>query len=410
MSGRSVWPTWLVTRLLVLGLLLGFESRVAHDVLYFARSLRHIHVVGLSSTMPEYPLPAVGVVAVPWLFAKLLGSALLFRPVMVACGVGVDALYTAVLLRSTGPGRRPAVLLWLAAVPALGGLTYVRFDLIAGVLVGFAMLVAATHPRRAALCVAIATSIKLWPALLIPTVWLRVASRWRYLVVVGFVGLLAVGSTVALAGWSRLVSPMVYQSHRGLQVESVAATPVMVARVVRPAGWRVFYSQFKAYEISGRGVAWLERVTDIATLVLVVGLCLLWIRAWRRSRGVDPDFLVWLCLGAVSGFMAVGKVLSPQYFLWLLPATAAALTIWRSDPRALRRWSVVVVVAAALTHVLFPWLYHDLLHGGDLLGLAVTLLAVRNLLVLWLFVEAARQAVRCLEAFEDELAALSRTS
>jgi hypothetical protein len=40
----------------------------------------------------------------------------------------------------------------------------------------------------------------------------------------------------------------------------------------------------------------------------------------------------------------------------------------------------------------------------------VTLLGVRNLLVLWLFVEAARQAVRCLEASEDELAALSRTS
>ena len=27
---------------------------------------------------------------------------------------------------------------------------------------------------------------------------------------------------------------------------------------------------------------------------------------------VDQDALVWLCLGAVSGFMAVGKVLIPQ--------------------------------------------------------------------------------------------------
>ena len=76
-----------------------------------------------------------------------------------------------------------------------------------------------------------------------------------------------------------------------------------------------------------------------------------------------------------------------------MPCAAGALSSWRRRPSP--------------TSCL-PWLYRDLLHGGDLLGLAVTLLAVRNALVLWLFVEAARQVVRCLEASEDEHATLSR--
>jgi len=401
-----VWLLWLITRLGVLAFLFGPESRVVGDVVYFTHSMRDIPIVGLATTMREYPLPAVGAVALPWIAAAFLGSPILFGPLIVLLGLGIDGCFTALLTHSSGPGRRFALVVWLAAVPALGGLTYARFDLIPGVLVGCVVLLAGTRPRMAAACLAVATSIKLWPALLIPTVGLRTPGKLPYLLTTAFIGVVAAGETVAVAGWGRLVSPLVYQSQRGLQIESVAATPLMAARLLDQNGWTVFYSKFKAYEISGPAVPVIERMTDVASLALVLGLGLLWILAARRPGPLSPAATVWMCLAAVSGFMAVGKVLSPQYFLWLMPAAAAALTATRND-RSLQRWSLTVVAASALTHAVYPWLYRDLVLGEGFSLLAVLLLVVRNVMVMWLFIEASRQALRELKHRGDDLGPVS---
>lgn len=371
------------------------------DVIYFTHSMQDVSIVGLATTMREYPLPAVGAVALPWIMAALLGSPTFFGPLVVLLGLGIDGFFTALLTHSSGPGRRFALAVWLAAVPALGGLTYARFDLIPGVLVGCVVLLAGTRPRLTAACLAVATSIKLWPALLIPTVGLRATGKWRYYLTIGVIGAVAAGSTLGMAGWGRVVSPLVYQSQRGLQIESVAATPVMAARLVKPVAWSVFYSKFKAFEISGPAVPVIEHIAGVASFALVVALCLLWFRAGRRPGTLSSEATVWMCLAAVSGFMAVGKVLSPQYFLWLMPAAAAALTATRND-RRLQRWSLVVVAASALTHAVYPWLYRDVVLGEGFSFLAVLLLVVRNAMVVWLFVEASRQALRELRRTGDD--------
>jgi len=395
-----VWLTWLITRLVVLCLLFGPESPVVSDVIYFTHSMQDVSNVGLAMTMREYPLPAVGTVALPWIMAIFLGSSTLFGPLVVLLGLGIDGLFTAVLTRTSGPGRRFALGVWLAAVPALGGLTYARFDLIPGVLVGCVVLLAGTRPRLTGVCLAVATSIKLWPALLVPTVGLRVSGKRRYYLAIGVIGTVVAGGTLGLAGWGRVVSPLVYQSDRGLQIESVAATPVMAARLVNPAAWSVFYSKFKAFEISGPAVAVIEHIADVASLALVVALCFMWLRAGRGPGQLSSAATVWMCLAAVSGFMAVGKVLSPQYFLWLIPAAAAALTATRND-RRLQRWGLTVVAASVLTHAVYPWLYLDLVLGEGLSLIAVLLLVVRNAMVVWLFVEASRQALRELKHMGD---------
>src|SRR5689334_18631351 len=139
---RFVWLTWLITRLGVLCLLFGPESRVVGDVIYFTHSMQDVSIVGLAMTMREYPLPAVGAVALPWIMAIFLGAPTFFGPLVVLLGLGIDGLFTAVLTSTSGPGRRFALVVWLAAVPALGGLTYARFDLIPGVLVGCVVLLA----------------------------------------------------------------------------------------------------------------------------------------------------------------------------------------------------------------------------------------------------------------------------
>ena len=115
----------------------------------------------------EYPPPAVAVLALPWLLAKVVAVAGAYGVLlMVAAGL-TDLAFTLMLARARR-GLLP-VLVWLLGVPLLGSTAYARFDLLPGVLCGAAVLLAgARHPRTAAAVVAVATGVKLWPALVIP--------------------------------------------------------------------------------------------------------------------------------------------------------------------------------------------------------------------------------------------------
>ena len=174
-SGATLALVWVLTRVMALTLIFEPEQRVLGDVGYFAVSLRHLGEVGLDRTMPEYPLPAVAMVALPWLLSVLLHAVWSYGLLFVIGLLAVDAAFTALLHRGSLPQRRSAVAAWLVALPALGGYDYVRFDLIPGVLVGVVVLVAVGRPRLAALLLAVATCIKLWPVLLVPPVLARSA-------------------------------------------------------------------------------------------------------------------------------------------------------------------------------------------------------------------------------------------
>ena len=160
---------------------------------------------------------------------------------------------------------------WLLFVFLIGALSYLRFDMLPAVLAGGALLAArrtalgdrrpdragrghqavagAAHPRRSC-----------------PTGRDRKPAGLAFLGV--GVGLALI--SLLIGGWSRLFSPLTWQSDRGLQIESIWATPLMVARAIRPAGWTVDNSKYQAYEIVGPGVpAWLV-VSNVATVLGLV--------------------------------------------------------------------------------------------------------------------------------------------
>jgi hypothetical protein len=344
----------------------------------------------LAHTLVEYPLPAVGLVSVPWLLGG--GSADVYPLMFLLSALAVDAAFTVVLVRRPGRGTRDAVLLWLATAPLLGGLILMRFDLLAGVLVAVAILVAVERPRLASVMVALATAIKLWPVILLPSFVAATRRRRDAFVPFAVVGVVLAGAGVLLAGWDRLVSPLTYQQDRGLQIESLAAAPAMLGWLTHPHRWHVHYSAFKAYEVTGPGVAMLIGLTTLLSVALLTLLLALWWRALRRPVPVSPQALLWLCLASVTGFLVSSKVFSPQYLLWLLPVAAAGLTF--TSGRAIRIWSVVLLVAAAMSHVVYPVLYDGLRLHESLSYVAVPLLLLRNLLVLALLVFAVREAWR----------------
>lgn len=392
MTGAQVALGWVATRFITLVLLVTYEGSrgVVGDVNYFAKSLSTLSENGVAHTLLEYPVPAVGLVAVPWLLT--LGSNSLYPVVVIAGALLVDAAFTAFLTTRPGPGSRDGVLLWLVAAPLLGGLMLMRFDLVAGVLVAVALLVIGPRPRLASTAVGIATAIKLWPVILLPS--FVAAARRRRDVVVPFVvlGVVVALASLLLAGWDRLVSPLAYQADRGLQVESLAAAPAMVGWLADPVRWDVGYSRFKAFEVTGPGVPALLMTTTLLSVALLGLLLMLWWRAFRRHAPVTPEALLWLCLASVTGFLASAKVFSPQYLLWLLPLAAAGLTLVPSAP--VRRWSVGLLIVTAMSHVIYPVVYQGLVEHGGLSAVAVPLLVVRDVSVVVLLVLAAREAWR----------------
>jgi hypothetical protein len=399
---------WLATRGLLVWLLLGPQEWVTGDVSYFDASLAALGVSGLSGTLVEYPLPAVGVLALPWAVAQVVeqvaGVAGAYG-VLLMVAAGLTDLAFTVLLARTGRGVLP-VLAWLLAVPLLGATAYARFDLLPGVLCGVAVLLVARHPRSAAACVAVATGIKLWPALVVPPLLAVARPRRAATLVLAGTGLALAGVSVVLGGWARLVSPLTYQTDRGLQVESVLATPAMLAWWHDPARWVVAYAPSKSYEVSGPMVSVLLGVSTMLSVWLVVGLATAWWRLWQLRDRVTGRTALWLALAAVLGFMVAGKVLSPQYLLWLLPAAAAGLAV--ADSRLLRAWTAGLLLAAGLTQVVFPAYYGEITLRGDRVWLAVGALALRNLVVLVLLGVAAVAAYRGLRADAQRGIALER--
>lgn len=382
---------WLVTRGLVVWLFFDRHSWVTGDLAYFADSLGAVSEIGLAQTLVEYPLPGVLVIALPWLLVELAGAPQAYAETVLVLSMLADAAFLAMLLRFGGGRRVPAVV-WVLGVPLVGATAYARFDLVPGVLAGVSLLLLWRHPRVAAVAGAVATGLKLWPALVLPALAAPAASRRAVVRIVVGLGALLAGASLALAGWGRLLSPLTWQADRGLQIESVAATPAMLGWAATPDRYEVAFTRHNAFEIVGPATGSLATASELCSLLLVPLLLTLWVLAWRGGREIAPETVAWLALGAVGAFVVTSKVLSPQYLLWLLPLAAAATAV--AGSRALRVWTGLLLLAAAGTQLVFPELYAHLVVHGELTGVAVLVLAARNLLLVGLTGWALARAVR----------------
>ncbi|XBB68529.1 hypothetical protein ABFU82_04240 [Nocardioides sp. WV_118_6] len=395
-----VWALWGLSRLVVLLLFVTVETGSAFDLKYYAANLDSLGAEGVGGTLREYPVPAFLVLALPYGLLHLVGLSAIYPAVVFALALLLDAWFLHVLVgRARTPGATSApVWAWLAATPALGALSFARFDLLPGVLVALALLTFVDAPRRAAVLGVLATGVKYSPALVLPGLAAPAASRLRVVVSGAVAGVVLVLVSIAVGGWDRVVSPLSYQGRRGLQIESLAATPAMVRWAFSPHQYDVFYAPSKAWEVRGPGA--LLTASTVATALLLAVLVALWVLAWVRLP--DPrtglTAVVWLTLAAVLAFIAGGKVLSPQYLLWVLPPACAGLALVdAADRRRLGRWTAVLLVTTALTHLIYPVGYNHLLGHDGWSGVMVAVLTVRNLLLAGLCVSAlvaAHAAIR----------------
>jgi hypothetical protein len=190
-------------------------------------------------------------------------------------------------------------------------------------------------------------------------------------------GLAAAAAVLAAVGAifaSETGSFLAHQNARGVEIESVAATPFMIWR---QAGWHgtVVY-RFGAYQLSGGHVALAQDASSLGLVLAaaaVIGWRLLIARGRARWR---PEFAADAPLAATLLFLVASPVLSPQYLLWVIGLAAACLAAGQTTQRPA---AVAVLAAAALTQVVFPIGWLSLLAGS---GLVTAVLAARNVLLI----------------------------
>jgi hypothetical protein len=390
LGDASVAAAWVVSRLFVLWLLWQREHIVVGDPAYYAASIQGLGSAGVAHTLVEYPVPALLLLALPYWALQAAGHVGDYTTAIAVCAAAIDLMLGVALLRS---GHRTAQWFWVLAVPAVGATAYARFDLIPGVLVALAILYAATRPRVAAAMGTLAAGVKYWPAIVLPAVLAPRRRRSGTLVSALITGaVLALGS-LALGGWHRLWTPLSYLHGRGLQIESITATPAMVKWAREPDLYSITYASSKSYEIAGPGTDGILLFSTLLVAAFALILIVLWALAWRTPE-LSPDAVVWLVLASVSGFIVTGKVFSPQYVLWLLPGAAAGLAVLRDaeSRRRLLLWSLALLAVTVATQLIFPLRYGDLLAHNPNSMATVLLLAVRNVGMLLISVYAVLEA------------------
>jgi hypothetical protein len=387
-EGRSaiVWR-WVLSRAVTLSILT-FETGVTGDVAYYARSLNLLfHGGTLRDTLQEYPLPVLALLVPQYLLGAF--NQVAFTVIFVVSMLAVDAIFAGYLWRGDGRRRGDATNLWLWFVPLVGPMAYFRFDLVPAVLAGGAVLVAVRRPALAGALTAVGAALKLWPAVMMPTFLIRRTDRKQVLIGFCSTGLILGGLALGLGGIGRTMSPLHWQAARGLQIESVLATPLMFCRMVDATPWDLHVSPFKSYEIFGPGVSAFIKLSSIATIVGGLTLVLLWWRA-TKSKNTSAETLGWVFLSTALIVTITNKTLSPQYLLWI-GGPIAALAVRSPANHAVRTFGRVLLVTALFTQLLFPIVYHLLVTETPAMPVATLVLMTRNGLLVWLTGYAIRQ-------------------
>jgi uncharacterized membrane protein len=322
----------------------------------------------------EYPPLAAPVIALPgligageeafrWAFALwTLGAAV---AVVLLCGA---------LARATGGAARRAMLAAALMPLFCGALLRTHFDLLpVAFVLGALLLLARDRPRAGFAVLGLAVMIKAFPIVVVPVAiaWLLARGRRRD----AWQGALVCAAVMAaIAGAAIAVSPdgaldaVRYHLDRPVQIESSPAL-ALLGLDAAGAGNATSVSSFRSDGLLHPAS---DAITSLSLtfLVALVALLCASVAGKGRAAGSGPRELVIAALAACAGFALLGKVLSPQFVIWVLPLGALAFA-WRMHALA-----AAVALAALLTQVEFPAHYFDVVAREPL---AIGLVALRNL-------------------------------
>ena len=297
--------------------------------------------------LPAFVVPALGTSGDDAAFRQR------FETLMFMCGAAVVLAAAFALVALRAPPRRAyaSVALVGLAPLLLGSVVLTRFDYWPAALAAGALaLVVSGRLRTGHALLGVAVAAKVWPGVLVPLfvayVW---RSRGRREALVCAVLLVAAAAVVVVPFLA--LSPggvwdsVVRQSTRPLQVESLGAALLIVSHHLFGTGAHMV-SSHGSQNLGGSGA---NAVGAVQTIVQVGAVAGIW--TWFARAHRDRAELVRASAAVTVAFVALGKVVSPQFLIWLIPFVP--LVRGRRGLRA----AVPFAAALVLTQSWFPQHY-----------------------------------------------------
>jgi hypothetical protein len=319
------------------------------------------------AALPAFVLPAIGNRHDELAFRRS------FERLMAICGLlAVAGAALALIALRAEPERLLAALAFVAFAPlALGSVILTRFDLWPTALAVLALAAVLWGRERLGLGVlGLAVAAKIFPGVLVPPalayVW-RCRGRREALVCGGIFAAVLLACFVPFLALSPggVWDSLHRQADRPLQIESLGSAFLLVGHQLFGYGVHLELS----HGSQNLGGSLPDALAVALSLLQLVAVATLWV-VFARGRAT-PERLVRYSAACVAAFIAFGKVLSPQFLIWLLPLVP--LVRGRRGLLA----SGVLALALVLTQLWFPFHYWDLALRLD--GRASWLVLVRDL-------------------------------
>jgi uncharacterized membrane protein len=276
-----------------------------------------------------------------------------------------------------------ALSIYTLAVLAVGPIIIQTFDIIPAVMTLAAIYLFWLGKHNASWAVlALGTLIKIYPIVIAP-IFLLIYFKNRQFKQIrdGAVTFLAVCVITILPfiilGSGSILNLVSYHSQRGVQIESTYSAIVLVLAKLGFTTVRAEYS-FGSLNIVNPTATVLA---NVSTYIMVVSLLIIY---WFIYRQVKPGKSQFTRLGAyalltLATTMATSKILSPQYFVWLIPIFPLICGRWRTPILA------IFILIGGLTYDIFPLHYPEL---QNFQATAVAILVARDILLVLLAVLA----------------------
>lgn len=338
----------------------------------------------------EYPPLAAPLLALPAVLGSGDDAYRLAFAALALVLAGVLVLLVGGLARRTG-GYPVRAMLAVAAAPLLtGAMLRTHFDLAPVVLTAGALLcLVSNRPRAGMAILGAGVMMKGFPIVVAPVAlaWLLARGQRREALeataALALVVLAVAGGAAALS-LPGAADAVTYHVDRPAQVESAPAMLLLGLDGLGAGRAELVHSHRSEgveHPASAAAVALFSGLGIAAVALMTAGAAR---RPGTTERGEESDAraLVLASLAAVAAFAAFGKVLSPQFLIWVLPLGALALA-WGMPALA-----GAVLAAVALTLIEFPAHYDDVVAREPA---ALWLVALRDAVLALAVVLAARE-------------------
>jgi Glycosyltransferase family 87 len=303
------------------------------------------HALAFHTLPREYPILSLFVFSPP-----LLAPAQFYQQAYALWSLLLLIILYAVIKHSTS--RKNALFFITCTVIAGWSTAVSRFDLFpAACTLGALILANKNRWTWAYACIAVGALLKFYPILLLPVLFIAEQksyslqwyswNRWKALAlgfVAVFAGFILLSLAVSIPG---TIGSLQYFTARPLQIESFPAALVwLTSHLGFP--YHYLYAFVSINVVSQTANA----IGALFTVLFLIGLLALFWLQWQGKLDTGTT-----CLTVLVLTLCTGKILSPQYILWIIPFVA-----YVREPRW--QWVVFWGTVMAVTFLIYPLTYN----------------------------------------------------